>query len=187
MGDNVKDRVSLLRKFFDEAARENSGRAVRREPPMDHEEASLKWVRTAAAAYPALSMMGVSQQMLAFGAGGKQGASKNGGGGGQGAGQGGQAAGWRGGGGGRGGGRGRGGGAAGGAGSGVVKVSARFNGLPVCFKYNSPSGCSRKAQGSQACVEGNTVYAHVCNYLTLGPPGQPGTHCYALHPKFGNH
>ena len=75
MGDNVKDRVSLLRKFFDEAARENSGRAVRREPPMDHEEASLKWVRTAAAAYPALSMMGVGQQMLAFGAGKKQGAS----------------------------------------------------------------------------------------------------------------
>ena len=68
-----------------------------------------------------------------------------------------------------------------------MKVSARFNGLPVCFKYNSPSGCSRRPQGTQACVEGNTVYAHVCNHLTLGPPGQPGTHCYALHPKFGNH
>ena len=91
LGDNVKDRVSLLRKFFDEAARENSGRAVRREPPMDHEEASLKWVRTAAV-YLVLSMMGVGQQMLAFGVGGKQGASKNGGGGRQGAGQGGQAA-----------------------------------------------------------------------------------------------
>ena len=183
LGENMKDRVGLLKKFFDEAARENSGRAVRKEPPMDHEEASLKWVRTAATAYPALSMMGVGQQMLAFGAG-KQGASKSSG---QGGGQGGQGATGRGGGGGRGGGRGRGGAAATGTGGGVVKVSARFNGLPVCFKYNSPSGCSRRPQGTQACVEGNTVYAHMCNHLTLGPPGQPGTHCYALHPKFGNH
>lgn len=36
-GDSEKQRVLLLKRFFDDAVRENSGRAVRLEPPLDYE------------------------------------------------------------------------------------------------------------------------------------------------------
>jgi hypothetical protein len=66
LGEVEKDKVLLLRRFFDKAARENSGRAVRKEPPMDHEETRTCWMRAVAAAFPQLSFLGVSQQMMAL-------------------------------------------------------------------------------------------------------------------------
>jgi len=41
MGKDEKERISIIRRFFDEVARENSGRAVRKEPPLDPEQVRI--------------------------------------------------------------------------------------------------------------------------------------------------
>ena len=45
VGENEKERVALVKKFFDDTVKDNSGRAVRDEPPLDYEEVKTKWVR----------------------------------------------------------------------------------------------------------------------------------------------
>ena len=45
VGENKKERVALVKKFFDDTVKDNSGRAVRDEPPLDYEEVKTKWVR----------------------------------------------------------------------------------------------------------------------------------------------
>ena len=186
LGDSVKDRVGIIKKFFDDTVRENSGRAVRKEPPLDYDAVKSRLVQYVAAAVPGLSLIGVRQQMMVMGAGrGQPAASQSPGG--PGVTTAGQMAnpakGNRGGGSGRGG---RGGYGRGGGSAGPIKTPARFNGLAVCFQYNSAAGCSRPAQGAQACKDGNIVYAHVCNFLLRSQNGQ-ATHCYAAHSKVGNH
>ena len=188
IGDSDKQRIQIMRKFFDDTVRENSGRAVRREPPLDPEQGRARWLKAVAVVILHLSLMGVSQQMAAMGSGaGKQQSQKggkNGKGGGGGNSGGGGGGGHQG---GRPGQSGHKGGAPGG--SGPVRTPARFNGMPVCFGFNNVSGCSRLAAGSTAknCVDGTTSFAHVCNYFIKGSGPQGGNHCLAGHPKHGNH
>ena len=88
LGDIEKDRVQLVKRFFDSCATENSGRAVRKEPPMDYDQVKARWYKEVAAAFPMAALATMGQQMLAMGAntGGKggakgQNAAKNAGGG----------------------------------------------------------------------------------------------------------
>jgi hypothetical protein len=169
-GENLgseKQRVALMKKFFEEAVKDNSGRAVRREVPMDYEQAKARWLKVVAGVFPQLSFP--YGQVLQSG----------GGGGGAGGGGSGQA-----------GGSGRGQKAAAGSrmtGGGGQRTPARYNGLSVCFYYNTKDGCKRPAQGAMACKDGANVFAHVCNFFIKGAAGQQDRHCLAAHPRFGNH
>ena len=64
-GNNEKARVGLVRRFFDEVSRENSGRAVREEPPLAYDEARAKWVKVLEGAFPNLSILGAGPLMTA--------------------------------------------------------------------------------------------------------------------------
>jgi hypothetical protein len=144
--------------------KDNSGRAVRREVPMDYEQAKARWLKVVAGVFPQLSFP--YGQVLQSG----------GGGGGAGGGGSGQA-----------GGCGRGQKAAAESrvtGGGGQRTPARYNGLSVCFYYNTKDGCKRPAQGVMAYKDGANVFAHVCNFFIKGAAGQ---HCLAAHPRFGNH
>lgn len=67
LGDNAKNKLLLIKRFFEEAVRENCGRAVRKEPPMSFEQAQAKWVKLAAAQYPHLGISKLSTQLAAMG------------------------------------------------------------------------------------------------------------------------
>jgi len=69
LGDTEKARVQLLKRFFNSCTTENSGRAVRKEPPMDYEQVKACWFKEVAAAFPMAEMATMGQQMLAMGAG----------------------------------------------------------------------------------------------------------------------
>jgi hypothetical protein len=170
LGTSEKQRVALMKRFFDEVARENSGRAVRQETPLDYEQVKSRWLKSVAAFFPQFSLMQIGQQLSQpLAVSGRVARQDNSGGG-----QKGQ--------------RGPGGGQRGPTpAGGVARTPARYNGLAVCFGYNSREGCKRPAQGSMACKDGNSVYAHVCNYTIKGSGGQPDRNCPATHPRFGNH
>jgi hypothetical protein len=51
---------------------------------------------------------------------------------------------------------------------GVMSTPARFNGVPVCFGYNSRNGCKRAPAGAYVCKDGATTFAHVCNLFVKG-------------------
>lgn len=56
-GNNNKQRVQLVRKFFEEVVKQNSGRAVRDEPPLSYEEVKQTWIRSMESMFPHLSML----------------------------------------------------------------------------------------------------------------------------------
>ncbi len=70
---------------------------------------------------------------------------------------------------------------------------ARFNGLSVCFGFNTPAGCTRTKHHQNACVDSvnaGTIYAHVCNWYNRPAAGQQGagSYCLATHPRhLGGH
>ena len=173
LGQPEKQRVAIMKRFFDEVARENSGKAVRKEPPLDPEQCRARWLKTVAASVPMVVAVSVAQQAPAVQPGqnsGGKGNKKKGkpdGGRGQGAaaavGKSGQQR----------------------PNSGQpVRIPARHNGMPVCFGYNSAAGCTRIAPGTaaKACQDGNMSYAHVCNFFVKG-----SGHCLADHPRHSNH
>ena len=173
-GEAEKQRVALVRRFFDDTARENSGRAVRGEPPLVYEEAKAKWLRGLEAMFPSLGLMGGGSN--ASGAPSKAQALTIDGGG-------------RGGGGGRGRGRGGAGGTRGGRGGaaqpsgGYVRAGAVASGLPVCYRYNLPTGCQRQVVSPTVCEEKNMQFAHACNWLDK----TTNKFCLQLHPRHANH
>jgi len=169
-GESERQRVQLVRRYFDEIMRENSGRVVRGQPPLSYEEAKAKWIRGLEAVFPGMSVLGGAsagvkpkqQQQQQDGAGG----------GGRGRGRGGANAGA---------GRGRGGAAT--ATGGLVRQGAVASGLPVCYRYNLPLGCQRKAVSATACEELGKSYAHACNWLDK----TTNKFCLQLHPRHNNH
>jgi hypothetical protein len=157
-----KQRVGVMKRFFDEAVSNNSGRAVRREPPMDFEQAKKKWEKIVASYFLHMSVFAYAQGQQARQQPGGAAAKQDGGPGGQ-----------------------RGGGKA--AAGGGRRTEARFNGLAVCYPFNSREGCKRAAQGPMACKDGNNVYAHVCNFWHKETANQPGRHCLAQHSRVTSH
>jgi hypothetical protein len=157
---NEKQRMTVLKKFFEDAVKENSGRAVRKEAPLDFEQAKGRWTKAVAAVFPQLSTFAYGQRLAAVprqdsagaGTGGKGQKMQKGG-----------------------------------AHGGGARTPARFNGLPVCFPFNSREGCKRPPQGAMACKDGSNVYAHVCNYWIKGGAGQQERHCLGNHSRVGNH
>ena len=85
-GGNEKARVALVRKFFDDTVRDNSGRAVRREPPLAYEEAKAKWTRVVENVLPGWGALGAAAAAHSSGkvkqAAGQQQQAKRGGAGG---------------------------------------------------------------------------------------------------------
>ena len=165
VGDEEKKRVALIKRFFSDTVRENAGRAVRKEPPMDYEQTKIKWTRAVEAVFPQYNALG--GMMVVGGASGfkqgKAGSSNSK----QGSGQ-----------------------AAGGkfskqkGGGGLQTPPAVFNGVPVCYSYNSSMGCSRPKHGQNSCKDAKgAVFAHVCNWWD-----QKATkHCFLVHPRVMNH
>ena len=164
-GSDEKTRTRLVKKFFNEVVKENSGRAVRGEPPLDYEQCRAKWARILESLYPSMALLGGQQAAPA--AGGKQtgGSSKSGGGSG---GKGGGQSGWP-----------------PKSGGGMNTPPAKVNGVPVCYKFNQVDGCKgRDRQGPNACkdAKGN-VYSHFCNWFD----SSSGKHCLKPHSRVKNH
>jgi len=157
-GADTRERISLVSRFFNEIVSDNSGRAVRGEPPLDYEKARAKWSRLVEISFP----------QLAFATAGAATAS------GSGAGRGGR-------GGGRGGAAGK--GPASGRASGTGQV-AMHSGRLVCFNFNSPSGCKRQQASRDTCKD-NTgkQFAHYCNHWDKAK----NAFCLAMHPRCANH
>jgi len=168
-GESEKQRVVAVKKFFEEAVKENCNRAARREPPMSYEQAKARWVRFITNLYPQLSMAAASHQAAAMGgqksSGGGSGAGRSGGANSSGtssgrSGQTSQRPGQK------------------------QYTPARHMGMPVCFGYNSPAGCRRQGGTAAAtCTDGKTHFAHVCNYFDR----TKNAHCLAQHPRVNNH
>ena len=173
-GEAEKHRVALVRRFFDEVARENSGRAVRGQPPLVYEEAKAKWLRGLEVMFPNMGLMsGGSSGSMAPGKSQGQAVADGGGRGG----------------GGRGRGRGGAGGTRGGRGGatqpagGYVRAGAVASGLPVCYRYNLPTGCQRQVISPAVCEEKGMQFAHACNWLDK----TTNKFCLQLHPRHANH
>ena len=186
-GGSEKARVALVKKFFEETVRENSGRAVREEPPLVYEEARAKWVKVVENVFP--GVLGVGMGPLAATGSAADGQkhpdgyttlTKKGGAG-RGAKQKGR--------GGRGGGCGGGGCGAVGGGPGAPpmgtsRTSAVASGLPVCFGYNQHEGCKRDVVKATVCKDAKGMhFAHACNFLDR----TTNKFCLQLHSRFGNH
>jgi hypothetical protein len=165
-GADMRERVGLVSRFFNEVVSDNSGRAVRGEPPLDYERARAKWTRLVEVTFPQLGY--VAAAAAGAGAGGAAGTS----GGGAGRGKGGS----------RGGAGGK-GSAAAGRGSGTAPM-ATHNGRLVCFSFNSIGGCKRTQAARDACKDASgKQYAHYCNFLDKAR----NVFCLAMHPRCANH
>ena len=156
-GGNEKSRIQLVSRFFNEVVKENSGRAVRGEPPVDFERARSKWSRLVGentlpgggGAPP-----GEAKQSQA-GSGSRQFQRQGGGGGGNGA-----------------------------ANGGLRIPKVLHNNRPLCFGYNQASGCGRKPGASDACKDyKGSLFAHYCNYFDRST----GQHCLRQHPRVQFH
>lgn len=157
-----KQRVAVIRRTFDDVAKENGGRAIRKQALLGHDQVLARWEKAVTreskrGGEPQQKQMDGGKSSSGQPVAGKAGQKGTGKGDGK-----------------------------------TKPPPARHNGLPVCFGFNTVAGCARTAQGPNACVDGNTklVYAHVCSWYTRPAAGQqgPGTYCYGLHPKYqGNH
>ena len=172
-GEAEKQRVKLVRKFFDDCMKDNSGRAVRDEPPLDYEEAKTKWVRALESLFPSLSLVAMNPTLL-LGKAGQQRQPNNtqnmdgAGGGGNRRGRGGK--------------RGRGTGAGPKAGS--TRRIASLSRLPCCYGFDLAAGCKRTIVKPNVCEENGVHYTHACNYLV---DKQAGKFCLQLHSRAVNH
>jgi len=166
VGNDDKTRIQLMTRFFNDVVRENSGRAVRGEPPATYDEAKARWNRIVEDTFPNLSLLAIlgrgKNQLGQSGQGNntRGGASSQPGGA-------------------RGRSRGR-----GATGAGQVRQTAMHGGLPVCYAYNSPVGCQRQALRQNVCKDAaGTAYAHACNWLDRST----SKFCLQQHPRHNNH
>ena len=162
-GADMRERVALVSKFFNEVVSENSGRAVRGEPPLDYERARAKWNRVVELSFPQLGYVTQAANVAGpSGAGARTGGRPGGGGNGRPATDGRSAG--------------------GSAGSGNPR--AMHNGRAVCFQFNQRDGCKRQRGANDACRDpAGRLYAHYCNHYDK----KKGMHCLAMHPRCANH
>jgi hypothetical protein len=167
-GGDKKSQMELVKKFFNDAARENSGRAVRGEPPLDYAQCRDRWAKALESLYPQLAVLSSVKAVTGPAASSGGGASGSGGNGGS-CGSGAR--------GGRGGARGTTGGLRG--------PPAKVNGVDVCYAYNQVAGCTgRDKQGPLACkTKSGVVYAHYCNWWDA----KAGKHCLKQHSRATSH
>ncbi len=155
-----KLRTAVMRRFFSEVVRENCGRAVRGEAPMVYGEAREKWLQVLDNFVPQADRISVlfgatrATNAASGGAGGKNGLQKQGK-----AGTGNSK--WR-----------------------PNRPAATWNGVAVCYGYNSHTGCQRTKQGPSLCkdLKGNT-YAHVGNWWDNGG----NKYCLQAHARVTSH
>ena len=179
MPGNEAARVRAIRVFFADVGKENAGRAVRLEPPMTYPLVKAAWARSLEYFVPN------GDSAVGGAAGGQSG----------GRGRGSRAAAGQ---------LGRGGPAPGGSSSaragqpgpgaraasagGAMRLNragAMLQGIPVCYPFNSPAGCtrSRNPQNSATCVNNGNHFVHACNYWDMAS----GSFCLQLHSRVGNH
>lgn len=156
-GNDMKERVNLVSRFFNEVVSDNSGRAVRGEPPLDYEKVRAKWARVIETSFPQLSFLGASGSGSTGGAGQPKQQGKNS----------------------------RDGKAQGGGDNRAAgPPRAVHNGRLVCFSFNQRDGCKRPRGAYDACKDANgRLYAHYCNHYDKGRRA----HCLAMHPRSANH
>ena len=162
-GTDEKARISLVSRFFNEIVKENSGRAVRGEPPADFEKARAKYTRIVMAVFPTLAHLagggggaakgGHTSNSHASNQGGRRGGRQQGGGGGA-------------------------------SNGGINTPKAVHNNRPVCFNYNQAAGCGRRQGASDACQgPKGAFFAHYCNYYDKSK----GSFCLLQHPRVQFH
>jgi hypothetical protein len=166
-GGDRKQQMELVKRFFNDIARENSGRAVRGEAPLDYAQCRARWAKGLESMYPQLAVLTSAVCTKAGGSNGGT-AAGNAGSSGGGAGSGG-----------------KGGGKGGNAGGLRGAPPAKVNGLDVCYAFNQAAGCTgRDRQGPHACKAKNgTVYAHYCNWFDT----KSGKHCLKQHSRASSH
>ena len=169
-GSDEKARIMIVSRFFNEIVKENSGRAVRGEPPADFEKARAKYSRIVMSTFPTLGHMstastgGNNAVINSANANNRnQGGARKGG-------------------------RpfipGGGGGGNGGANGGLNAPKAVHNGRPVCFNLNQASGCGRRQGAADACLgPKGALFAHYCNFYDRAA----GCFCLAQHPRVQFH
>lgn len=161
-GDS-RARIALVTRFFNEVASDNSGRAVRGEPPLDYEKTKSRWNRCVEGFLPQPTpVVGMTATAQAAAPAGSSSGSNSGG-----RGQGGS----------RGGGQSR-------ARPANSSPRAVHNGRLVCFNYNQRQGCTRQQASRDACKDASgKVYAHYCNFFDKAR----NAFCLAMHPRCVNH
>ena len=160
--DDEKTKSEVVKKFFNEVIRENSGRAVRSEPPLDYEQCRAKWNRTLELSFPRLvDGSGGGKPAKSGGQGLQQGKS--------------QSAGtqpWK------------FGPKIPSGGGGLNTPPATVNGIPCCYSYNQAAGCTREPRGPNACKDKEgKVYSHFCNWWD----NKARKHCLKQHSRAKNH
>jgi uncharacterized membrane protein YgcG len=88
-GGDRKAQMELVKRFFNDLARENSGRAVRGEPPLDYMQCRARWSKGLESMYPQLAVLSSAvcdAKGGTSGGGAAGGGASGGGGGGSGAG-----------------------------------------------------------------------------------------------------
>jgi hypothetical protein len=159
-GEEDKKRLALVKRFFGDTVRENASRAVRQQEPLDYEGTKLRWNKAVEAVLPQYSTFG--NVMVSSGAGGFKQAAK-----GQGQKQSGA---------------GKGSGRTGGGG--LNTPAAAYNGVPVCYGFNTSMGCSRPKHGQNSCKnQKGAGFAHVCDWYDF----KTKKHCLSFHSRVGNH
>ncbi len=159
-GADMRERVHLVSRFFNEVVSENSGRAVRGEPPLDYEKVRGKWTRQVETTYPQLGYLvssgpgpAASQPGAPAGKQPSKGKSAQGQGG------------------------------SGSKDSGNVP-RAMQSGRPVCYAFNQREGCKRQRGAIDACRDASgKLYAHYCNFYDKSRKA----HCLAVHPRCAMH
>jgi hypothetical protein len=152
-GPDMRERVSLVSRFFNEVTSENSGRAVRGEPPLDYEKVRGKWCRLVETSFPQLGYIAanaVATPAVVQGPAAGKGHGKGKGGPGS--------------------------DAKGGSGN----ARALHNGRPVCYSFNQREGCKRQRASYDACRDAaGKQYAHYCNHYDKAKKA----HCLAMHAR----
>ena len=133
VAEDEKTRTDLVKKFFNEVIRENSGRAVRGEPPLDYKQCRAKWSRTLELSFPKLMEAGGGKGAKSSGQGQQQQQGK-----GQSSGQ--QP--WK-----------TGSKGTAGGGGGLNMPPTAVNGVPCCYSFNQAAGCTRDPRGQNACKD----------------------------------
>jgi hypothetical protein len=78
-GGDRKSQMELVKRFFNDAAKENSGRAVRGEPPLDYPQCRARWAKALESVYPQLAVLSSVKSLSGSGGAANAGGASTGG------------------------------------------------------------------------------------------------------------